>query len=231
MELDIINETFSATAPLNAALTQEKTQIASLSTNKGKGKAEDVDQANDATENIIDNDQASEASSTENYTFMTRATSYPAKIPIEAITGKSNADRKNECARIFSEFPSFTGCAIIKKPDEPGTPKFFMRIFFSDQNDCNDATKVTLPNTEAKFSAEADSETNRRNHAACSVKVTQIPLNISKQMIDNAFTKYGKIVQIVMSTKNAWQSATITFDDATTVQQFKDIWGVYILRD
>jgi hypothetical protein len=231
MELDVINSTFSATAPLNAAPNQKTNPTASTSKNKGKGKADDVDQAYDATENLIHDDKNSETSSTANYTFTSRATSYPAIVPIEAIPGKSITDRKNECARIFSEFPSFTGCAIIKKPDDTGNTKSFMRIFFSDSNDCNAATQVKLPNSEEKFLAEADSDTNRKNHAACSVKVTQIPLNISQQMIDNAFNKYGKVVQIVMNTKNAWQSATVTFDKADAVQQFNDIWGIYILRD
>ena len=106
-----------------------------------------------------------------------------------------------------------------------------MRIFFSDKIDCDAATGVEMPNTEVRFLAENDSETNCRIHAKCSVRVTQIFLNISKQSINCAFNKFGKVVQIVMSTRNTWQSAIVTFDNVEAAQQFKDIWSVYILRD
>jgi hypothetical protein len=231
MELDTIRETYSVTEPLNTETTPIEPYNATASTSKGKGREADVNQANDVSENQVDEDALSIASSTENYTFVSRAKSFPAKIPEELIAGKSHVERKNECSRIFSEFSSFTGCAAVKIPNDKGENRGYIRIFFSNEKERDAATQVKLSNTETRFERELDSDANRRNYAACSVRVTQIPLNIAKQAINNAFSKYGKITQIQMSTRNAWQSAIVTFDNADVVQQFNTTWGIYILQD
>src|SRR3990170_5563399 len=168
MELDEIRDTYGAPAQPNADETSDEVLTPFTPINKGKGKDDDINQANDTTENTLEDDKLSEASSTKNYTFIARANSYPAKIPIELVTGKTNNDRKHECARIFSKFASFTGCAITKSPDNSGNAKTYMRIFFSDKIDCDAATGIEMLNTEVRFSAENDSETNRRIHAECS---------------------------------------------------------------
>ena len=64
-----------------------------------------------------------------------------------------------------------------------------------------------------------------------SIKVTEIPISTSVTNIRSSFTYFGEITRCVMTTKNLWQQATITFSEGTDMTELDNVNGYFVLKD
>ena len=71
------------------------------------------------------------------------------------------------------------------------------------------------------------------NFDARTIKVTNLPLNIKTEDINNMFSKYGTITNLVVRTpKNSlWQVAYITYDSPTAITLFHTSWSRLVFND
>ena len=64
-----------------------------------------------------------------------------------------------------------------------------------------------------------------------SIKITEIPISTPEANIRLSFSFFGKITRCVMTTKNLWQQATVTYDKDTDLSQLNNVNGYFVLKD
>ena len=83
----------------------------------------------------------------------------------------------------------------------------------------NETFQPLITNNMAKYSPDL------------SIKLTEIPISTSITNIRSSFTFFGKITRCVMTTKNLWQQATITYAEGTDMTQLDNVNGYFVLKD
>ncbi|CAI2197982.1 16727_t:CDS:1, partial [Funneliformis geosporum] len=64
-----------------------------------------------------------------------------------------------------------------------------------------------------------------------SIKVTEIPLDITEHRIRTVFSKLKKIVRLTMDTKNLWQQMTITYSADSNFDNIKKGHRLFVLNN
>ncbi|CAI2198508.1 16409_t:CDS:1, partial [Funneliformis geosporum] len=64
-----------------------------------------------------------------------------------------------------------------------------------------------------------------------SIKVMEIPLDVTEYRIRTVFSKLGKIIRLTMDTKNLWQQATITYSADSNFDNIKKGHRLFVLND
>ena len=63
------------------------------------------------------------------------------------------------------------------------------------------------------------------------LRVTDIHLNLKKEIISSIFSKYGTVTNIRMQTHDLWQHAYVTYDNPKAIELFNTSWSRYIYND
>ena len=210
-------------SPLDKGKGKEVLQSETTLVVTNKPSEMNVDDANDASENFLNNKRSP-------LDISTKKTKFFAYFPTDDYPGKSPQTKVSDVTDlVFDRFDSFSGINLAKHPEDQS--KSILKATFSDKGERDAFCNVNLPNLEKRTFLPLDIVPKHPYVPQQSVKVTEIPLDATELRIKKIFSRFGKIVRFAMETKNLWQQATITYDSDANFTELKKGYGVFILND
>ena len=106
-------------------------------------------------------------------------------------------------------------------------------VYFNDKQDMDDTHNVIIQKEEYKLPPLEEYETYKTNMQfnARTIHVSDLRLDLKIDVVQSIFSKYGKITNCVLQTKDMWQHAYITYDSPKAIEIFYSSWSRLIFND
>src|SRR4051812_30542358 len=190
----------------------------------------DEDQAFDASENMLNNKEVNK--NTITFERIRDATTFYVYCAAESLLhNKSFREKTNKACELFNgaEYPSFIGASV--KQDRLNKTLKIIRLGFTTRDDADRAMAAKFPDMDTISFKPLVAPSPFKFDPDLSIKVTEIPISTSEQIIRSTFARFGTIVRCSMMTKNLWQQATISYASQTDFSFFKINARIFVLKD
>ncbi|KAG9292328.1 hypothetical protein G9A89_000467, partial [Geosiphon pyriformis] len=139
--------------------------------------------------------------------------SFTLDIEVSAVPEKTNIDKLMAIKKIFYQIDGFGGASTPSKFSGVIRSIFIFELSLGRAKDMAISKKIIVNNDLRRVNSRSDWE----------VIIKEIPVNLSKSVVEAVFSKFGKIASIKMQLIGFWQKALVEFESSETVDD-KQSW-------
>ncbi|KAG9295425.1 hypothetical protein G9A89_013454 [Geosiphon pyriformis] len=147
--------------------------------------------------------------------------SFTLNIELSAVPGKLVSDKLISLKKIFYRVDGFGRASIPSKFS--GIIKSSFTLEFS----LNKARKMAI----CEKILVNDDVKKANSHSDWEVIVKEIPINLSRSVVESVFSKFGKIVSIKMQLIGLWQKTLVELELSKVASQVAFMWSVFMEKD
>ncbi|KAG9289049.1 hypothetical protein G9A89_015598 [Geosiphon pyriformis] len=147
--------------------------------------------------------------------------SFALDIELSAVPGKTNGDKLVSIKKIFYCIDGFGGAST------PSKFSGIIRSSFTSEISLNKAKKMTIG--EKILVNDNLKKVNSRSDWEVIVK--EIPMDLSKSVIEAVFSKFGKIILIKVQLIGLWQKALVEYESSEVADLVAAKWFVLMRKD
>src|ERR1044071_906839 len=211
----------------------ETSAAASNRNNNNQDSPEKTARDQENTRNGTNQKESSENDKSDDAEFVliSRHTRFKALAPIETIPGKHLKQKEKFVRAFYAKCKGYVGSGnILYKKVR------YACVYFDTQEDLQSAigTPLTVPDADpVKFELydviiKKPTSDELQRTKSFTIQVLDIPLPWKGEKLRPTFSKYGKIAQLNMVTKQLYQHAYITYKNTTDMSVFKNLWATLI---